>query len=229
MLTTAIANKNLASSNEVTAAASGAALLGVKAILFNGFGTLVRVALDRRVYKVVFSGVGDKPAAERVALTEPLELKALMLKLLPNFPASSLMSFRAALEEELDSVELFPEVLKVLAALRARGIKIAVGSNLALPYVNPLKRLLEAHVDTWILSCHEGVAKPELAFYEKAVQALGCEPAEVLMVGDSLECDYEAPLKAGLKARHLVRKPSAAHFLMNNGRSDIVSLKELLG
>ena len=44
------------------------------------------------------------------------------------------------------------------------------------------------------------VGKPAKAFFMQAVVALGCEPEEVLMVGDDALADVEGALQAGLQA-----------------------------
>lgn len=54
--------------------------------------------------------------------------------------------------------------------------------------------------DSEFYSCFLGAAKPKLAFFEKTVAVLGCEPGNVLFIDDRAE-NVEAAQRAGLNAR----------------------------
>ncbi|MGQ5273799.1 HAD family hydrolase [Xanthomonas arboricola pv. corylina] len=99
----------------------------------------------------------------------------------------------------------FPEVPAVLASLRGRGFRIGLCSNLALPYVAPIQRLLGPLVDDSIWSCDAGLLKPDPAIYQLAVSRLAVPEDSVLMVGDTYTADVEGPRNAGLKAKLLDR------------------------
>jgi FMN phosphatase YigB (HAD superfamily) len=48
----------------------------------------------------------------------------------------------AMLDEELATIALYPDALDALRRVREQGVRVAVASNLALPYAAPLKALL---------------------------------------------------------------------------------------
>ena len=90
----------------------------------------------------------------------------------------------------LDQWTLYDETLDVLAALRDRGIRLALLSNVG-PEPRPtLARLgLAGMFDAEVLSLEVGVVKPDPRIFRIAVDRLGLDPAEVLMVGDTVADD----------------------------------------
>jgi FMN phosphatase YigB (HAD superfamily) len=44
-----------------------------------------------------------------------------------------------------------------------------------------------------------GIAKPEIGFYEKAIEKIGLPPESILYIGDSLKLDIKPALKTGMK------------------------------
>jgi ribonucleotide monophosphatase NagD (HAD superfamily) len=46
----------------------------------------------------------------------------------------------------------------------------------------------------------EILGKPAAGFFHAAVTSLGCEPEEVLMIGDDVEADVIGAMEAGLQA-----------------------------
>jgi HAD superfamily hydrolase (TIGR01549 family) len=84
----------------------------------------------------------------------------------------------------------YPDSLSALSALRERGIRTAVVSNIGW---DP-RTVLEVHgvtplVDAIVLSYEEGCAKPDPAIFTKACARLGVEPEHALMVGDDRRAD----------------------------------------
>lgn len=116
-----------------------------------------------------------------------------------------------ALGEELATIALYSDTLDALRRVRAEGVKVAVASNLALPYATPLKALLGDLVDVWHLSFSEGVIKPDRTFYGGLTAKLGCEPSELLMVGDTWRDDIVGAVEAGSRARWVDREGRASH------------------
>lgn len=134
-----------------------------------------------------------------------------------------------------DAYDLFPEVPATLAALRRRGLPLAVISN----WDHRLPRVLEdldlAHFfDAVVYSAAEGVEKPHPRIFERALEELGREPAEVLHVGDRLQEDVEGALALGMEALLLVRPDTpegrkvAAAAGGGGDLADLAPLPELL-
>lgn len=79
----------------------------------------------------------------------------------------------------------------VLEALRAKGIRTAVVSNIAWDIRHVLDAA-DAQADEYILSFEVGAAKPDLRIFEAALDRLGVAARDALMVGDSEENDGAA-------------------------------------
>ncbi|MFI0808761.1 HAD family hydrolase [Streptomyces echinatus] len=84
----------------------------------------------------------------------------------------------------------YPDADEVLRTLRERGTGIGVVSNIGWD-LRPVFRAhgLDAYVDTYALSYEHGVQKPDPRLFAVACEALGTDPREVLMVGDSRPAD----------------------------------------
>jgi putative hydrolase of the HAD superfamily len=85
--------------------------------------------------------------------------------------------------------------------LRTRGLKLAILSN----WDSRLHRVVTGlgwrdFLDHVFVSADLGVEKPAPAIFVHAARALGCAPAEILHVGDSIEHDVAGALAAGWHA-----------------------------
>jgi HAD superfamily hydrolase (TIGR01509 family) len=84
----------------------------------------------------------------------------------------------------------YPDTARVFAALRERGVKTAVVSNIAFDIRPAFARLGVADdVDVFVLSFEVGVVKPDRAIFSIALDRLGVPAERALMVGDSDEAD----------------------------------------
>ena len=93
----------------------------------------------------------------------------------------------------------YPDTAPTLRALRARGMRIGIVSNVP----QDLRPIFAAHgladlVDAFTHSFEVGTEKPDPAIFLRACEALGTKPSETLMVGDHPVADAGA-LKAGLR------------------------------
>ena len=96
---------------------------------------------------------------------------------------------------------VFPEVPGVLAALRERGLRLAVVSNFDSRLPPLLDTLgLAPFFDAVVCSGAVGTAKPDVAIFAHALAALGVEAHEALHVGDSRVNDYDGARAAGIEA-----------------------------
>ena len=96
---------------------------------------------------------------------------------------------------------VFPEVPGVLAALRERGLRLAVVSNFDSRLPPLLDTLgLASFFDAVVCSGAVGAAKPDGAIFAHALAVLGVEAHEALHVGDSRVNDYDGGRAAGIEA-----------------------------
>lgn len=84
----------------------------------------------------------------------------------------------------------YPDTARVLASLKKQGLRTAVVSNIAFD-LRPAFTAIGAadDVDEFVLSFEVGAVKPNAAIFQTALDRLGVQAAETLMVGDSEEAD----------------------------------------
>ncbi len=97
--------------------------------------------------------------------------------------------------------QLFDDVVPALASLRSAGIPWYIASNFD-ARLEQICRGQPGLVDCagLFISSRIGFRKPASGFFSTVQQALGCEPGELLLVGDDLECDYLAARRCGWRA-----------------------------
>jgi putative hydrolase of the HAD superfamily len=106
----------------------------------------------------------------------------------------------------IDAARLRPDCLDTLRALRARGLRTQIVSNIDDEQLHGLvKRLgLEAVVDTWTSSESARSCKPDPRIYQVALEAASCDAGQVLFVGDTVEHDIVGPRVQGMRTALLV-------------------------
>ena len=114
----------------------------------------------------------------------------------------------------------YPDTAEVLAALAARGVPVAVVSDIGWDIrVHARRAGLEHLVGAWTLSCEVGVEKPDPAVFRAACDALGVDPRATLMVGDNPARDGGA-VAVGCRAFVL----PAEHRLGERGLREVLDL-----
>jgi len=101
--------------------------------------------------------------------------------------------------EVSENFELFEDALPVLEELRAARLKIGVVSN----GIRDLTAFVAHHrlgVDAIVDSRSHGRVKPHPTIFQAALDALGVDAADAVMVGDSLEEDVEGARALGMRA-----------------------------
>jgi putative hydrolase of the HAD superfamily len=122
---------------------------------------------------------------------------------------------------------LFPEAREVLEELKSRRLKLGIISNFDDRLYSVMRSLgIRSYFDAVTISSEAGYCKPDRRIFEAAVRALNEPPAQIMLVGDSLQDDVEAGIRAGLSAVLIDR--SGRHSSVNRVRR-ISSLKELPG
>ncbi len=85
----------------------------------------------------------------------------------------------------------YPDTVEVLNTLGANDIRTAVVSNIAFD-IRPAFVSAQAAVDEFVLSFEVGIVKPDPRIFEIALDLLGVDAADAVMVGDSEENDGAA-------------------------------------
>ncbi|MDT0265951.1 HAD-IA family hydrolase [Streptomyces sp. DSM 44915] len=117
----------------------------------------------------------------------------------------------------------YPDARPVLAELAARGVPVAVVSNIGWD----LRPVFREHgmldlVSAFALSYEHGVKKPDPPLFALACDALGVAPEQALMVGDNATADGGATALGC--AVHLVR-----HLPVGDRPDDLRPVLELVG
>ena len=120
----------------------------------------------------------------------------------------------------LEPEEGMPEAL---AALRARGLRLACVSN-AFMGADVLNRImgyrgLGEHLELTISSADLGFRKPDATIYQAALDVMGVTGHETIFVGDRLDADVEGPSKLGMRTvltqQYRVEDPETARVKPN--------------
>jgi putative hydrolase of the HAD superfamily len=107
---------------------------------------------------------------------------------------------RAAMLESL-AFRTFTDVQPALRELRGRGLRLVVVSNWDCSLHEWLDRAgIGKLIDGAVSSAVVGEAKPAPAVFEAGLRLAGCDAAEALFVGDSVENDVLGARAAGLRA-----------------------------
>ena len=96
---------------------------------------------------------------------------------------------------------VFDDAPPTLKRLAASGLRLGVVSN----WDERLRPLLDElnlakYFRALIISCEAGHTKPDRQIFLRAAAELGCEPAALVHVGDSVQEDAKGALAAGLQA-----------------------------
>jgi putative hydrolase of the HAD superfamily len=128
--------------------------------------------------------------------------------------------------EVSENFELFEDALPVLEELRAAQLRLGLVSN----GIRDLREFVVHHrldVDAVVGSRAHGFVKPHPTIFQAALEQLGVEPAEAVMVGDSLEEDVEGARALGLRAILIDREDR--HPDVEERLTDLYGLPAALG
>nr|WP_272954903.1 HAD family hydrolase [Kribbella shirazensis] len=168
-------------------------------------------AIEDRVYPRWLAGELTHQGQRRARLHEFLPLVGHPV---PPTEGEQDEFFEGYLKHYRGSWIAFPDARPALEVARGNGWRIGVLTNGSTTQQNAKLAAigLAEFVDVVCTSESLGVSKPDPVAYQRVCEALGCEPSDVLMIGDNLELDVLAARRAGLTARHLDR--AAGHGLL---------------
>jgi len=128
--------------------------------------------------------------------------------------------------ERHENFELYDDVPDALAALRAAGLRIGLVSNSS----RDVREFADHHsldVDAGISSFHHGRTKPHASIFRAVLDLLEVEPAETVMVGDTIADDIDGALALGMRAILLDREGTKQDYEPRIER--LSELPQLLG
>lgn len=181
-----------------------------KVIVFDAFGTLVKIGTSRSPYRKLMRWLKDngrKPSTKdaSIIMSKAVDIAQLAMHFGEVIPVQLLNEINDDLLFELNTIELYEDTIPTLQTLKKHGFKIVLCSNLAMPYGEQLKTLLPSLFDAVIFSYEVGAIKPEQQIYEVIKAHFGCEMSEMLFIGDHPVLDVEKPISLGMSARLIER------------------------
>lgn len=180
----------------------------VRGLVFDLYGTLVTRGAGPRAYHELIRKLPLRKwwRAQRAALTEPIPTVTEFAARFGLDSETKAARLEELVREGIADVELYADSIPTLEQARARGLELALLSNLAAPYKRPVYELgLDAHFDELVFSCDVGMAKPSRAIYRHTSARLGIPPAQLVMIGDTRRDDVRGARRAGLRALHIDR------------------------
>ena len=109
------------------------------------------------------------------------------------------------------ALEVLPKTVEgaeeLLAALKARGLRVGLISNTGRTPGSVLRAILEAlglarHIDVMVFSNEHGQCKPQASIFEELRRGLGVEYAEMMFVGDNPYVDVHGAQRCGMRGVH---------------------------
>jgi HAD superfamily hydrolase (TIGR01509 family) len=198
----------------------------IQAVVFDAFGTLVKIGEGRRPYRQLMQLAKASGRTPQTDDARHIMTKTLGFSGLADWLGVDLSSIQPVFEHdmatELASIVLYPDSLTTPETLKQRGLKLAICSNLAAPYGPPVKKLLP-NLDAYFFSYEMEALKPDPEIYAQICDELKLLPDQILFVGDTYEADVTGPRKAGMQALHLARSGNSPE-----GQAALRSLDELV-
>lgn len=102
--------------------------------------------------------------------------------------------------EHTTNFELYEDAPPVIRELRRHGLKIGLLSNTSRDRLPRLIDTFSLDVDAWLSSGAHGKVKPSPSIFNAALELLGVEAREAVMVGDSPGDDIEGARAIGMRA-----------------------------
>jgi len=187
----------------------------VNAVIFDAFGTLLKIPGDTHPFRQILKeGIrqGRRPQTSdtRILMTNDLGLGQAADALGIEVSAARMAEIQKALDADLIRAVAYQDGLDAVAKLQDSGVKVAVCSNLAAPYSDAVKRLYPG-LDAYVFSFEVGAIKPDPAIYMASLERLGCQAENTVMIGDSQRCDEAGPMIVGIKGHYLDRSEAKPH------------------
>lgn len=173
-------------------------MASIRAICFDAFGTVVEIADKRRPFQKLLHNDYDDVSVR--AMTQPIGLRALASQLQPGPQDELVDQLEEDLAAECASIVVRQGMKSVWEALKRAQLKIAICSNLAVPYAVPMIRALPGTPDGLVLSYRVGLMKPHKDIYSIVASQLDLKISQILFVGDRMEEDVLGPVAAGASA-----------------------------
>ncbi len=183
----------------------------IKGVLFDIGSTLIEGPAVSPAKQISVMLCGDYALKEEVAgkiMTTNLRSSAELQELLSVCYPAVLLTERERVQldtlwkEQSCGASAKEGALELFQQCRNLGLKTGLISNIWHPYYSAFERCLPdiaRGVECRSLSYEVGAIKPDVTLFHHALDAAGLQPEEVVIIGDSYDCDIEPALKLGMK------------------------------
>jgi HAD superfamily hydrolase (TIGR01509 family) len=159
----------------------------------------------RRIAELAGMDDGQRRALHAALMTQPFESPSAVA----DFTRATLGVHAAeAIEEvwvaQLGEAEPIEGVLPALEAMLGRGLRLALLSNIWLPYLESVRRhfgdFFDEHIPEalQVFSFRAGLAKPDPRLLRRVLEAARVDPADAVMIGDSYDKDIAPAAELGM-------------------------------
>ena len=108
--------------------------------------------------------------------------------------------------ETFGESDLYPDARPAMAALRDMGVWVGVAGNQT-SRAGGILRKLDLPTDMIATSDDWGAAKPDVSFFRAVTDAVPCDPAGIIYVGDRVDNDLQPAKEAGMRTAFIRRGP----------------------
>lgn len=199
----------------------------IRAVAFDVFGTLLRIERPMRPLAPVMQWMRANDLPGEPDPFAPFMRSAFNLAAMaPGLPDPVAAEVHSRMATEIASLKPYHNALPALQAVQQAGFKTALCSNLLQPYAPAIISALPVAWDATVWSFEAGALKPDPQIFAQLCRLLGCDPHEILFVGDNLEHDYLGAQANGLQPLWLRR----GHLCQAPGREipDLTALPSLM-
>ncbi|MBF0274283.1 MAG: HAD family hydrolase [Nitrospinae bacterium] len=180
----------------------------VKAVLFDIGSTLIEGPAISPSKKISALLVGDYSLKKEIAATIMTtniktveELEVILNKKHGNSRDIS-SELKTIWKEQENSSEVKDGTMELWKKCRKLGLKTGLISNIWFPYYSSFVKVcpeIDQGVDVKLLSFERGFQKPDVRMFTQAVEELKLKPEEIVIVGDTYDCDIAPAIEAGIK------------------------------
>jgi FMN phosphatase YigB (HAD superfamily) len=140
--------------------------------------------------------------------------------------STDLLASLTAMYESRDGMELYPDAVDALMAVKAAGLRTCTFTTLPLFMFGDGKYQCTPLIDHYFNCGDIGVAKGDRRFYQRITERLRVPPDHILSVGDDPTSDVELTIEAGWRAVLLDRHGKHADLRLGQAGT-ISTLRDL--
>ncbi|MBF0191383.1 MAG: HAD hydrolase-like protein [Magnetococcales bacterium] len=113
-------------------------------------------------------------------------------------------------DRQIQDAYPLPGAERFLTELERANLPYAFITNIWTPFLMGFARCFPQAFERVPLfaSCRLGLAKPDAALYQKALEGTGVRPEQAVMIGDTYEMDLAPALRLGMKGVWLLHRPA---------------------